>query len=89
MPHAGGDARARRRRGPDDLEALSLLEMGRALPSESAIRRVLQRVDADDLDARVSSWMRTGTIEDRRAIAVDGKTMRADQIGRASCRERV
>ena len=51
---------------------------GRALPSESTIRRVLERVNADDLDARVSSWLRTrvGAIGGRRVIAVDGKTMR-------------
>ena len=36
---------------PADLEALGL-EAGRALPSESTIRRVLERVNADDLDAR-------------------------------------
>ena len=36
---------------PADLGALGL-EEGRALPSESTIRRVLQRVNADDLDAR-------------------------------------
>ena len=62
---------------PADLGALGL-EEGRALPSESTIRRVLQRVNADDLDARVSSWLRTrvGAIGGRRVIAVDGKTMR-------------
>ena len=51
-------------------------EAGRALPSESMIRRVLQRVNADDLDARVSSWLRTrvGAIGGRRVIAVDGRT---------------
>ena len=63
--------------GPDDLGDLDLKE-GRALPSESTIRRVLERVNADDLDARVSSWLRTrvGAIGGRRVIAVDGKTMR-------------
>ena len=62
---------------PADLGDLDL-EEGRALPSESTIRRVLQRVNADDLDARVSSWLRTrvGAIGGRRVIAVDGKTMR-------------
>ena len=62
---------------PADLGALGPGE-GRALPSESTIRRVLQRVNADDLDARVSSWLRTrvGAIGGRRVIAVDGKTMR-------------
>ena len=62
---------------PADPGALGL-EEGRALPSESTIRRVLERVNADDLDARVSSWLRTrvGAIGGRRVIAVDGKTMR-------------
>ena len=62
---------------PADLGALGL-EEGRALPSESTIRRVLERVNADDLDARVASWLRTrvGAIGGRRVIAVDGKTMR-------------
>ena len=62
---------------PADLGALGPGE-GRALPSESTIRRVLERVNADDLDARVSSWLRTrvGAIGGRRVIAVDGKTMR-------------
>ena len=68
--------------GPDDLGALDL-EEGRALPSESTIRRVLERVNADDLDARVSSWLRTrvGAIGGRRVIAVDGKTMRGARTG--------
>ena len=68
--------------GPDDLGDLDL-EEGRALPSESTIRRVLERVNADDLDARVSSWLRTrvGAIGGRRVIAVDGKTMRGARTG--------
>ena len=67
---------------PADLEALGL-EEGRALPSESTIRRVLQRVNADDLDARVSSWLRTrvGAIGGRRVIAVDGRTLRGARTG--------
>ena len=62
---------------PDDLEALGL-EAGRALPSESTIRRVLQDLDPVDLEARLTSWFytRTGAIAGRRVIAVDGKTMR-------------
>ena len=68
--------------GPDDLGALGPGE-GRALPSESTIRRVLERVNADDLDARVASWLRTrvGAIGGRRVIAVDGKTMRGARTG--------
>ena len=62
---------------PADLGALDL-EEGRALPSESTIRGVLERVNADDLDARVSSWLRTrvGAIGGRRVIAVEDETMR-------------
>ena len=67
---------------PADLEALGL-EEGRALPSESTIRRVLQDLDPGDLDARLTSWFftRTGTIGGRRVIAVDGKTMRGARTG--------
>ena len=68
--------------GPDDLGALGPGE-GRALPSESTIRRVLERVNADDLDARVSSWLRTrvGAIGGRRVIAVEDETMRGARTG--------
>ena len=68
--------------GPDDLGDLDL-EEGRALPSESTIRRVLERVNADDLDARVSSWLRTrvGAIGGRRVIAVEDETMRGARTG--------
>lgn len=60
-----------------DLEALGV-EAGRALPSESTIRRVLQDLDPADVDAHLRSWFytRTGTIEGRTVVAVDGKTMR-------------
>ena len=60
-----------------ELEALGL-EAGRALPSESTIRRVLQDLDPVGLEALLTSWFytRTGAIEGRRVIAVDGKTMR-------------
>ena len=77
VPYAGGDARARRRPGTGRPGALGP-GAGRALPSESTIRRVLQRVNADDLDARVSSWLRTrvGAIGGRRVIAVEDETMR-------------
>ena len=67
---------------PADPGALGL-EEGRALPSESTIRRVLQDLDPGDLDARLTSWFftRTGTIGGRRVIAVDGKTMRGARTG--------
>ena len=67
---------------PADLEALGL-EAGRALPSESTIRRVLKDLDPAGLDARLTSWFftRTGAIAGRRVIAVDGKTMRGARTG--------
>ena len=57
---------------------------GRALPSESTIRRVLQDPDPADVDAHLRSWLctRTGTINGRRVIAVDGKTMRGARTGK-------
>ena len=65
-----------------DLEALGL-EEGQALPSESTIRRVLQDLDPADVDAHLRSWLctRAGTINGRRVIAVDGKTMRGARQG--------
>ena len=56
-----------------DLEALGL-EAGQDLPSESTIRRVLQDLDPADVDAHLRSWLctRTGSIEGRTVIAVDG-----------------
>ena len=67
---------------PADLGALGL-EAGRALPSKSTIRRVLQDLDPAGLDARLTSWFftRTGAIAGRRVIAVDGKTMRGARTG--------
>ncbi len=73
------------------------LGMGRVTPSESTFRRVLQRVDADELDTVVSGWLAlrvtstgptsTGptSIGPVRAIAVDGKTARGARLadGRA------
>ncbi len=54
------------------------LGLGRRPPSESTIRRVLQRLDADQLDRAVSEWLarRSGLSPGRRVIAVDGKTVR-------------
>ena len=68
-----------------DLRSLGV-EAGQALPSESTIRRVLQDLDPTDLNTRLRSWFctRTGTIEGRTVIAVDGKTMRGARLGQAS-----
>lgn len=47
-------------------------------PSEATLRRALSHVDADLLDRVLGTWMWTctATINDRRIIAVDGKTVR-------------
>ena len=65
-----------------DLRSLGL-EAGQALPSESTIRRVLQDLEPADLDALLRAWLctRTGTINGRTVIAVDGKTMRGARTG--------
>lgn len=57
------------------------VEDGQQVPCESTIRRALARVDADDFDTRVASWLtlRHGQIAGRRVIAVDGKTMRGSR----------
>ena len=70
---------------PSDLRSLGL-EAGQALPSESTIRRVLQDLDPTDLNTRLRSWFctRTGTVEGRTVIAMDGKTVRGARLGQAS-----
>ena len=67
---------------PADPGALGL-EEGRALPSESTIRRVLKDLDPAGLDARLTSWLctRTGAIAGRRVIAVEDETMRGARTG--------
>lgn len=45
-------------------------------PSEPTIRRVLQRIDADRLDAEIGQWLTRHHPLAGRAVAVDGKTLR-------------
>lgn len=45
-------------------------------PSEPTIRRVLQRIDADRLDAEIGQWLTGQHPLAGRAVAVDGKTVR-------------
>lgn len=54
------------------------LGIDRAVPSESTIRRLLQRLDPDRLDLLIGGWMwlRTNIVRGRRVIAFDGKTLR-------------
>jgi hypothetical protein len=48
----------------------------RTPPSEPTIRRVLQRLDADRLDAQIGQWQVRHHPLAGRAVAVDGKTLR-------------
>jgi predicted transposase YbfD/YdcC len=55
------------------------LGLGRVAPCESTIRRILQAVDPDALDAAVSAWLAARSVAwppTRRMIAIDGKTAR-------------
>jgi predicted transposase YbfD/YdcC len=60
------------------VEVLSALGTGRCPPCESTIRRTLQRMGGDELDAAIGDWAaaRTGQPGVRRALAVDGKKLR-------------
>lgn len=59
-------------------EALARLGITGAVPSESTIRRCLQRLAPDQLDQLIGAWMwlRTSTIAGRRVVAFDGKSLR-------------
>src|SRR5689334_4118943 len=50
--------------------------MGRRTPSESTFRRILQRVDADELDTAVSGWLA------RHAAATGLRGFHADRFRR-------
>lgn len=60
------------------LPVLARLGVRRRPPSEATIRRLLSRLPADAVDAVIGAWMwlRTSTIDGRRVIAFDGKTLR-------------
>ncbi|HEV2717791.1 MAG TPA: ISAs1 family transposase [Terriglobales bacterium] len=45
-------------------------------PSEPTIRRVLQKLDADSLDAQLGPWLLQHGARDGPAVSVDGKTLR-------------
>jgi len=67
-----------------DEQTLARLGVTGAVPSESTIRRVLQRLDADAFDELAGAWAAQRTAPargTRRAIAVDGKTLRGSAHG--------
>ena len=47
-------------------------------PEESTLRKLFARLDADRLDQVLGAWLwtRTGVVDGRRLIAIDGKTVR-------------
>lgn len=51
---------------------------GGSVPDESTLRKLFARLDADALDRALGIWMwtRTFTVDERRVIALDGKTVR-------------
>jgi hypothetical protein len=59
-------------------EISEALPLGTRPPCESTIRRVLGRVGGDGLDMVLSTWIdgRRPADQTRRAVAVDGKTVR-------------
>jgi hypothetical protein len=63
--------------------ALARLGVTGTVPCESTIRRCLQRLAPDELDKLIGAWMwlRTSTIDGRRVIAFDGKTLRGARDG--------
>jgi len=50
-------------------------------PCESTIRRVLQRVDAEDLDRRMGAWMAQQVSLQESALSLDGKTLCGSRNG--------
>ncbi len=65
-----------------DLLAALGVRRGRG-PSESAIRRAFARLDAARLEAILAAWVwtRTVVVDQRRVIAIDGKTVRGARTG--------
>jgi len=63
------------------------LGAGDTVPSESAFRRTLQRLDADHLDQVLGQWAakRTAGFHGLRAVAVDGKSVRGARTGDGRC----
>ncbi|MGW2622984.1 transposase family protein [Micromonospora taraxaci] len=66
-----------------DTTALALGIAPHRRPSEAMIRRLLQALDPDRLTTAVSGWLAARTAATspagRRAVAVDGKTMRGSR----------
>lgn len=61
---------------------LSALGSGGCPPCESTLRRTLQRLGGDELDAAIGDWTAGRTMQPgvRRALALDGKTLEVDSL---------
>ncbi|MHB8274167.1 MAG: ISAs1 family transposase [Dermatophilaceae bacterium] len=62
-----------------DLPGEHLVRIGLTrAPEESTLRKLFARLDADRLDQVLGAWLwtRTGVVDGRRLIAIDGKTVR-------------
>jgi predicted transposase YbfD/YdcC len=69
------------------MEMLAAVGVDVAVPSESTIRRVLERLDGDDLDRILGQWVatRTGPFQGFRLIAIDGKSVRGARLPGERC----
>lgn len=69
-------------------QVLAALGAGVCPPSESCVRRTLQNLDGDQLDAVLGEWAagRSGRSGVRRVIAVDGKTVRGARSAKGPTR---
>jgi hypothetical protein len=74
-----------RRCGQNQLRRLGLRRNARSgryqAPSEPTIRRILQRVDAEQVDRVVSDWLVRLGPSNPQAVALDGKTLRGSRKG--------
>jgi predicted transposase YbfD/YdcC len=66
------------------VEVAATLGITAAAPSESAVRRLVQRLDPDQLDTAIGTWIQqlsNAVVPDRRrrVLAVDGKTLRGSR----------
>lgn len=72
-----------------DVVTLALLGVRVSPPTESTIRRTVQALDGDDVDARLGAWAQARTTPAptrRRRIAVDGKAVRGSGSAGATVR---
>jgi DDE_Tnp_1-associated/Transposase DDE domain len=69
-------------------QVLTALGAGAGPPSESCVRRTLQNLEGERLDALLGQWTacHTSGFGGRRAVAVDGKTMRGSRSPQSPAR---